>query len=116
MVINMKTAALAEGLGIGEALGLDLKMLCEVFSQTGANSRVLETDSEDMIERDHECYFSAEHAAKDSAIALALAKEAGIQTPLAEATLAQYRRMMKQGLGDLDKSGVAELTFRGRNN
>ena len=50
------------------------------------------------------------------AIALALAKEAGIQTPLAEATLAQYRRMMKQGLGDLDKSGVAELTFRGRNN
>ena len=116
MVMNVNTAALAEGLGIGEALGLDLKMLCEVFSQTGANSRVLETDSEDMIERDHECYFSAEHAAKDSAIALALAKEAGIQTPLAEATLAQYRRMMKQGLGDLDKSGVAELTFRGRNN
>ena len=36
MVMNVNTAALAEGLGIGEALGLDLKMLCEVFSQTGA--------------------------------------------------------------------------------
>ena len=45
MVMNINTAALAEGLGIGQALGLDLNMLCEVFSQTGANSRVLETDS-----------------------------------------------------------------------
>ena len=57
MVMNINTAALAEGLGIGDALGLDLEMLCEIFSQTGANSRVLETDAEDMLGRDHECYF-----------------------------------------------------------
>ena len=41
-----------------------------VFSQTGANSRVLETDGDDMVARDHECYF-LRHAAKDSGIALA---------------------------------------------
>ncbi|HEX4708775.1 MAG TPA: NAD(P)-dependent oxidoreductase, partial [Candidatus Udaeobacter sp.] len=46
MVMNVNTAGLAEGLGLGAALGLDLKMLREVFSQTGANSRVLETDGE----------------------------------------------------------------------
>ncbi|MFP4204164.1 MAG: NAD(P)-dependent oxidoreductase, partial [Opitutales bacterium] len=57
MVMNINTAALAEGLGIGEALGLDLEMLCEVFSQTGASSRVLEPDAEDMIQRDHDCFF-----------------------------------------------------------
>ena len=114
MVMNINTAALAEGLGIGDALGLDLEMLCEIFSQTGANSRVLETDAEDMLGRDHECYFSAEHAAKDSGIAIAVAKEAGIQVPLAKATLAQYEKMVAAGLGDLDKSGVAELTFKGR--
>jgi len=73
MVMNINTAALAEGLGIGDALGIDLKMLCDIFSQTGANSRVLETDAEDMIIRDHDCYFSASHAAKDSGIALGLA-------------------------------------------
>ena len=55
MVMNINTAGLAEGLGLGAALGLDLKMLCEVFSQTGANSRVLETDADDMIAREHEC-------------------------------------------------------------
>jgi len=114
MVMNINTAGLAEGLGIADALGLDLNMICEIFSQTGANSRVLETDSEDMLGRDHECYFSAEHAAKDSGIAISVAEGAGIDVPLARATLSQYQKMVDAGLGDLDKSGVAELTFKGR--
>ena len=114
MVMNINTAGLAEGLGLGAALGLDLEMLQEVFAQTGANSRVLETDGEDMQIRDHECYFSAAHASKDSGIALDLADEAGISLPLAQATKDQYDRMIDLGLGELDKSGVAELTFAGR--
>ena len=114
MVMNINTAGLAEGLALGDALGLDLALLREIFSQTGANSRVLETDGADMQNREHDCYFSAAHAAKDSGIATALATQAGIQVPLAEATLAQYRRMIEKGLGELDKSGIAELTFKGR--
>ncbi len=114
MVMNINTAGLAEGLGLGAALGLDLNMLMEVFSQTGANSRVLETDGEDMVIRDHECYFSADHAAKDSGIALSLAQDAGVNLPLAEATKAQFELLKEKGKGDLDKSGVAELTFPGR--
>lgn len=114
MVMNINTAGLAEGLGIGAALGHDIDMLCDVFSQTGANSRVLETDSEDMRDRDHECWFSAEHAAKDSGIAADMAHAAGVHAPLNEATVAQYQKMIAVGLGDLDKSGVAELTFPGR--
>lgn len=114
MVMNINTAGLAEGLGLGAALGLDLGMLQEVFSQTGANSRVLETDGEDMEARDHECYFSASHASKDSGIALDLAEDAGLNLPLAEATKKQYDRMIVLGKGELDKSGVAELTFPDR--
>ncbi|MCX8238941.1 MAG: NAD(P)-dependent oxidoreductase [Akkermansiaceae bacterium] len=114
MVMNINTAGLAEGLGLADALGLDLKMVCDIFSQTGANSRVLETDSEDMIDRDHECWFSAEHAAKDSGIAGDLAAVAGISLPVNDATKAQYDKMVKVGLGDLDKSGIAEMTFKGR--
>lgn len=115
MVMNINTAALAEGLGIGDALGIDLKMLCDIFSQTGANSRVLETDAEDMIIRDHECYFSASHAAKDSGIALGLAAAQGVDAPLAQATFDQYTKLTEIGKGELDKSGIAELTFKGRN-
>ncbi len=114
MVMNINTAGLAEGLGLGAALGLDLKMLKEVFSQTGANSRVLETDGDDMIAREHDCFFSAAHAAKDSGIANDLAAQAGVNVPLSLATEAQYHRLTELGLGELDKSGVAELTFPGR--
>jgi 3-hydroxyisobutyrate dehydrogenase-like beta-hydroxyacid dehydrogenase len=114
MVMNINTAALAEGLGIGDALGIDLNTLCDIFSQTGANSRVLETDAQDMILRDHDCYFSAAHAAKDSGIALALAAAQGIDTPLAQATFDQYTKLVNTGKGELDKSAVAELTFKGR--
>jgi 3-hydroxyisobutyrate dehydrogenase-like beta-hydroxyacid dehydrogenase len=114
MVMNINTAGLAEGLGLGDALGLDLTMLREIFSQTGAASRVLQTDGEDMQNREHSCFFSAAHAAKDSGIALALAEEMGLDLPLARETKNQYDKMIATGLGELDKSGIAELTFKGR--
>lgn len=114
MVMNINTAGLAEGLGLGAALGLDLTMLREIFAETGAASRVLQTDGEDMQNRDHACFFSAAHAAKDSGIALHLADAAALELPLARATKAQYDRMIAEGLGELDKSGIAELTFPGR--
>jgi len=114
MVMNCNTAALAEGLGLGEALGLDLTMLRDIFAQTGAASRVLETDGEDMQNRAHDCYFSAAHAAKDSGIALALAKTAGLTVPLVQSTYDQYLRLIALGKGELDKSAVSELTFKNR--
>lgn len=114
MVMNINTAGLAEGLGLADALGLDLTVVREVFSQTGAGSNVLRTDGEDMQQREHSCFFSAAHAAKDSGIALKLAKAQQLSLPLAVATKKQFERMIGEGLGELDKSGVAELTFRGR--
>jgi 3-hydroxyisobutyrate dehydrogenase len=114
MVMNSNTAALAEGLGLGAALGIDLALLREVFGETGAASRVLETDGDDMQQRAHDCYFSAAHAAKDSAIALDLAAQVGLTLPVAAATLDQYRRLVQLGKGEWDKSAVAELTFKDR--
>jgi len=114
MVMNINTAGLAEGLGLGAALGLDLAMLREVFALTGAASQVLKTDGEDMQNRAHDCYFSAAHAAKDSGIAWTLGCQAGLSLPLAAATKLQFERLTALGLGGLDKSAVAELTFKGR--
>jgi 3-hydroxyisobutyrate dehydrogenase len=114
MVMNINTAGLAEGLGLADALGLDLNVVKEVFSQTGANSRVLETDGPDMLEREHSTFFSAAHAAKDSGIALELAKKQRLYLPLLEASKRQFDQMIKVGLGEIDKSGVSELTFKSR--
>ena len=41
--------------------------------------------------------------------------ELGITRNDATATQAQYDKLVACGKGDLDKSGVAELTFKGRN-
>jgi 3-hydroxyisobutyrate dehydrogenase len=38
----------------------------------------------------------------------------GLTLPLAEATHRQYQRLVAAGGGDLDKSAIAELTFKGR--
>jgi 3-hydroxyisobutyrate dehydrogenase len=114
MVMNINTAGLAEGLGLAEALGLDLETVLEVFAETGAASRVLQTDGADMVKREHEAFFSSAHAAKDSGIALGLAEERQLKLPLAAAAKAQYDRMVALGLGELDKSGIAELTFKSR--
>jgi 3-hydroxyisobutyrate dehydrogenase len=75
---------------------------------------VLKTDGEDMQNRAHDCYFSAAHAAKDSTIAWVLGAECQLNLPLSAATKLQYDRMVALGLGGLDKSGIAELTFKGR--
>jgi 3-hydroxyisobutyrate dehydrogenase len=114
MLMNINTAGLAEALALGDALGLNLTMLREVFSQTGAASRVLETDGLDMQNREHDTYFSAAHAAKDSGIALQLALDAGLDLKLAAATKDQYDLLVSEGLGEIDKSGIAELTFQDR--
>ena len=47
----------------------------------------------DMQNREHSCFFSAAHAAKDSGIALELAHNQGLDLPLARATKEQYDRM-----------------------
>ena len=112
--MNINTAGLAEGSDWLKRLGLDLKIVKEVFSQTGANSRVLETDGPDMLDREHSTFFSASHAAKDSVSRLNSPNNKAF-VPLLEASKRQYDQMVKVGLGEIDKSGISELTFKSRN-
>jgi 3-hydroxyisobutyrate dehydrogenase len=67
-----------------------------------------------MIDRDHEAWFMAEHAAKDSGLAKDLADNAGLNLPLNDATKAQYDKLTETGKGQLDKSAISELTFLSR--
>jgi 3-hydroxyisobutyrate dehydrogenase len=111
MVMNINTAGLVKDSPVRRSVSIwNVK---KIFA-TGAASRVLETDGEDMQNREHTCFFSAAHAAKDSGIALELARSLSLDLPLARATKKQYDRMIAEGLGELDKSGIAELTFKDR--
>ena len=72
-----------------------------------------------MRDRDHECYFSGAHAAKDSGIALALGQAEGLNSPMAAASKGQFDTMIEKGIGELDKrrgradvQGLHRLIFR----
>ena len=41
-------------------------------------------------------------------------EQVGLKVPLSRATQRQYEVMVEKGIGELDKSGIAELTFKGR--
>ena len=115
MVMNINTAGLAEGLGLGAALGLDLAMLREVFSQTGANSRVLANRWRGHAEsRAQLLFFRRPRRQGFGHRPCAWRSEQGLNLPLAAATKKQFDKMVADGLGELDKSGIAELTFKGR--
>jgi 3-hydroxyisobutyrate dehydrogenase len=43
-----------------------------------------------------------------------MAESAGLTLPLAKATWEQYQRLVACGKGELDKSAIAELTFKDR--
>ncbi|RME89966.1 MAG: NAD(P)-dependent oxidoreductase [Verrucomicrobia bacterium] len=114
MIAMANTAILAEGLALAEAVGLDLGLVREICAQTVAASRVLETDGERMQQRQHEDGFRTDMAAREIALAVRMARKMRLELPVATATKRQYDRMLKAGMGDLDKSGIAELTFRER--
>ena len=114
MVMNINTAGLAEGLGARR----------RARSRSNDAARSFLADRRELARarnrwRRHaepraQLLFSAAHAAKDSGIALELARNLGLDLPLARATKEQYDRMIAEGLGELDKSGIAELTFKDR--
>ena len=56
------------------------------------------------------CWSSATFAEKDPP----RPGEKGLELPLAAATKTQYDRLVADGFGELDKSGIAELTFPAR--
>ena len=114
MVMNVNTAGLAEGLGLADALGLDLDVVREIFSQTGANRGSSRPTAPTCRIATTKSTFRPSTRPRIPASRSRLAEDAGLRLPLARATYEQYERMKRLGLGELDKSGVSELTFISR--
>jgi 3-hydroxyisobutyrate dehydrogenase len=118
VVVNLlmltHVVAAAEGLALGERQGFPADLLLWAIGGSAADSRVLALNADAMLSGTYPFRLSARHAAKDVAIALALAEQAGLCLPLAAASLARYRELLQQGHGDLDHAAVADLVFPGR--
>ena len=114
MVMNINTAGLAEGLGLGEALGARSRHVAGGVLPNGrgfprvADRRRRHAESRALL------LFPRRARRQRFRDRAGSGKREKLNLPLAAATKKQYDRMVAEGLGELDKSGIAELTFRGR--
>lgn len=105
----VQIAALAEGLLIAEAAGLDMRTVDYAISKGAMASRQVVRNSGFMTKRQHEPKtFSGALRHKDAQCGLALARKLGVKVPIYEAGTAAFTQQIKAGLGDENESRVID--------
>jgi 3-hydroxyisobutyrate dehydrogenase len=95
-----------EGLALGEALGLDAETLLPTLMGGAANCWFLEKRGATMLKNQFSVGFKLALLHKDLSIVNELAKTVGTDRSIVEKSLADYAKLMEQGQGDDDISGL----------
>jgi 3-hydroxyisobutyrate dehydrogenase-like beta-hydroxyacid dehydrogenase len=106
----VNTAAVAEGIAVGRAAGLDLDRLLEVVAAGSGASAMLDLKARPIIERDYEPLFKLGHMLKDVRHCLAEARALGTEMRVAAAAETLYADADEAGHYDDDFAAVAERT------
>lgn len=101
---------LAEGLVLAKKAGVDVRQLVDVMAVSSANSSLLEARGKKFLLADHFVPgFMTELMRKDMALAVSLAQQLCVPTPVAAGALQQYTAAMNQGFSELDFSSVVKV-------
>ena len=104
----VNAAALAEGLVVARAAGLDTAKLLEVLAAGSGESAMRELKAESMLEGNFEPLFKLEHMRKDVNHFLTEARELGTLPEVAAKADEAYREAEDAGLGGQDFAAVVE--------
>ncbi|MDB6148208.1 MAG: hypothetical protein JWO45_1872 [Spartobacteria bacterium] len=119
MVINLllgnAMATFAEGMALGEGLGLSQKMLFDSLLDTPAVAPFLASKREKIETENYKPEFPLRWMQKDMHLASVSAYEAGVAMPLTNVTKEVYRLAMRDGHETKDFSAICEFTI-GENN
>lgn len=99
--------AVAEGMALGLAAGIDIEAAYQAVSGGAASSWVLSNRARNMIDNDYPLGFRLSLHHKDLGIALDAAKSLGVSMPVTALTEQVETGLIKQGYGDDDMSAVA---------
>jgi 3-hydroxyisobutyrate dehydrogenase-like beta-hydroxyacid dehydrogenase len=113
MIVGITIGAVAEALLFAAKGGADMAKVKEAITGGFADSRILQTHGQRMVNRDFvtQARFGLQH--KDMHNALLTAQEIGFEAPITELFEQLYADGMKHGLTDLDHSGLfVELASR----
>jgi 3-hydroxyisobutyrate dehydrogenase len=101
LVVNLWTMNLVENLAetfaLAEAVGLDPSFFLDAIKGRSMDSTYAQMKGEKILTGDFSPAFRLEHAAKDVRLALAAAREAGIELGLGPVTLERYQRAIELG-------------------
>lgn len=101
---------IAEGLTLAAKAGADPAQMVDVLSVSSGNSTLLEARGKKFLLADQFTPgFMLELMRKDMALAVSLAQECKVPTPVAAGALQQYTAAMNQGFEKLDFAAVAKV-------
>ena len=109
LVLGLNRAALAEGLVLAEAMGLDPARALEVLRASAAYSRVMDAKGEKMIGGDFTPVARLSQHLKDVRLMLEAAADADLPLPLSETHRQLLERAEAAGWGDLDNSAIIKV-------
>lgn len=102
VIVGLALEAVAEGLAIAEAAGLDPALVQEALRGGWADSRILQEQGSRMVARDFAPGGKARTIRKDLAMALDLARELELELPHARSAYDIFDGLVAEGRGDLD--------------
>ncbi|HZU34594.1 MAG TPA: NAD(P)-dependent oxidoreductase [Gemmataceae bacterium] len=106
LVLGLNRAALAEGLALARACGLDLPETLRVLQAGAAYSRVMDAKGRKMIERDFQPQARLSQHRKDVRLILAQAERVGAKVPLSALHFDLLGQVEAAGGGAEDNSAI----------
>jgi 3-hydroxyisobutyrate dehydrogenase len=109
VIIAGTYAAVAEGIALGLAAGIDIMAAHEAVAGGAAGSWVLTNRAGNMIRGDYPLGFRTRLHRKDLGIALDAARELGVSVPVTAYVEQIETSLVRRGFGDEDVSNVARI-------
>ena len=101
--------ALSEGISLGKSVNLNMKKVFKAISNGAAQSWQMDNRFETMINEQFDFGFAVDLMIKDLKIAIKESKDNGIDLKISNQVLNQYKKLSKQGDGDLDTSSLIKI-------
>ncbi len=112
IVVAAVVSAVSEALLLGRASGLDLEVVRDLLQGGLARTQVLEQKAENWLREDFTAGGSAKNQLKDLRFIHEAAEAAHLRLPVTDAVGKLFARMIDEGDGDLDHTGIYRTIAR----
>ena len=109
VMLGVTMAALAEGLSLGEALGVPRQTILDTLAATPLTAPIVAAKRAKIERADYAADFSMRWLEKDLHLASVSAYESGAAMPVVHATKELYRLAMRGGFAEQDFSAIYEF-------